>query len=101
MTTYKTFAAAASAVLLTLVTAGTMPALAASQDDQQAPRGQMQATLGDQQAPRGDVRATLGDQQAPRGDVRASITDIQAPRGQDTQAPATNDDVQAPRSARF
>ena len=87
MTTYKTFAAAASAVLLTLVTAGTMPALAASQDDQQAPRGQMQATL--------------GDQQAPRGDVRASITDIQAPRGQDTQAPATNDDVQAPRSARF
>jgi hypothetical protein len=87
MTTYKTFAAAASSVLLTLVTAGTMPALAASQDDQQAPRGQMQATL--------------GDQQAPRGDVRASITDIQAPRGQDTQAPATNDDVQAPRSARF
>ena len=87
MTTYKTFAAAASAVLLTLVTAGTMPALAASQDDQQAPRGQMQATL--------------GDQQVPRGDVRASITDIQAPRGQDTQAPATNDDVQAPRSARF
>jgi len=87
MTTYKTFAAAASAVLLTLVTAGSMPALAASQDDQQAPRGQMQATL--------------GDQQAPRGDVRASITDIQAPRGQDTQAPATNDDVQAPRSARF
>ena len=59
MTTYKTFAAAASAVLLTLVTAGSMPALAASQDDQQAPRGQ------------------------------------------DTQAPATNDDVQAPRSARF
>ena len=72
MTTYKTFATATSAVFLTLVTAGTMPALA----------------------------ATLDDQQAPRGDVRATNSDIQAPRGQDTQAPATLDDAQAPRSAR-
>jgi len=38
MTTFKMFAGAVGAVFVTLVTAGAMPALAASQDDAQSPR---------------------------------------------------------------
>ncbi len=88
MRSLKTLVATWSAVVVTLVTLGTMPAFAASQDDAQAPRDTVRATLSDAQAPRGQ------DAQAPRGQ------DAQAPRGQEDQAPATLDDTQSPRGAR-
>jgi len=83
MKTFKIFATATSALFLTLITAGVVPAAAAS--------------TGDEQAPRGVVHATTSDEQAPRGEAKASTGDVQAPRGQDTQAPATTEDTQAPR----
>src|SRR5207249_3248121 len=111
MTMFKTFAAALSAVFVTLVTVGTLPAFAANvgdaqaprasvnarTDDLQAPRGELRASTDDAQAPRGDFRASTDDAQAPRGDLHARTDDLQAPRGQDAQAPATQDDAQAPR----
>jgi hypothetical protein len=48
----------------------------------------------------GAFAASQGDVQSPRGEVKASTSDVQSPRGQDSQAPATTDDAQSPRSAR-
>jgi len=72
MATLKTFAVALATLFATLVTAGVVDAVAATQSDVQSPRGT----------------------------VSAKTDDVQSPRGQDSQAPATTDDAQSPRSAR-
>jgi hypothetical protein len=92
--TFQIFKDVLTGTIITLVTAGTMPAFAlpaastevARADEVQAPRGQ------EVQAPRGqEVQAPRGQEvQAPRAD------EVQAPRGQEVQAPR-EDEVQAPR----
>jgi len=86
MATLKTFAVALATLFATLVTAGVVDAVAATQSDAQSPRGALQANT--------------SDVQSPRSALSAKTDDVQSPRGQDSQAPATTDDAQSPRSAR-
>jgi len=86
MKTFTMFAAAFATLFVTMVTAGVIDAVGATQSDAQSPRGQ--------------VSATVDDTQSPRGALSARTDDVQSPRGQDSQAPATTDDAQSPRSAR-